>query len=161
MQALLPAAAELAAALRTRRQTLAVVESSSGGLISAALLAQPGASAYFVGGAIVYTAAAREGLLGITAEDMAGLRSASEPYARLLGRRIRAKLGADWALVETGAAGPGGNRYGDAAGHCCLAWVGEATELARTVETGLIDRVANMRIFADAALGFAIGALGS
>ena len=161
MQTLLPAAAELAATLRTRRQTLAVVESSAGGLIGAALLAQPGASAFFLGGAIVYTAAACKGLLGITVEEMVGLRSSSEPYALLLGRRVRAKLGADWALVETGAAGPTGNRYGDAAGHSCLALVGDATERARTIETGMTDRVANMRMFASAAMDLAKEALDS
>ncbi len=111
---LLPAAA-LAARLRARRETIAVVESSAGGLIPAALLAQPGASAYFLGGAIVYTATAREALLGITPADVAGLRSSSEPYAQLLARRVRERLGATWGLAETGAAGPSGNRYGDAA----------------------------------------------
>ena len=41
--------------LKARGETIAIAESSAGGLISAALLAIPGASAYFVGGAVVYT----------------------------------------------------------------------------------------------------------
>ncbi len=151
MQTLLPAAAALAAALRARGSTLAVVESSAGGLISAALLAQPGASAFFLGGATVYTGAARESLLGIGTADMVGLRSSSEPYAMLLARRMRERLGTVWALAETGAAGPTGNRYGDAAGHTCLAIAGPV-ERMRTIETGSSDRVANMRQFAAAAL---------
>ena len=151
MQSLLPAAAELAALLRARRETIAVGESSTGGLISAALLAQPGASAYFLGGAVIYTGAARQALLGITDSDMAGLRSASEPYALLLAQRVRAKLGTTWGLAETGAAGPTGNRYGDAAGHSCLALAGPSAHV-RTLETGSGDREGNMRVFAAAAL---------
>ena len=151
MQTLLPTAAQLATILRVRGQTIAVVESSAAGLISAALLAQAGASAYFLGGAVVYTAAAREALLGITPVEMAGLRSSSEPYALLLATRARERLGATWGLAETGAAGPTGNRYGDAAGHTCLAISGPV-ELVRTLETGSAHREANMRLFAEAAL---------
>ena len=151
MQTLLPAATQLAALLRARRETLAVVESSAGGLISASLLAQPGASAFYVGGATVYTAAAREALLGITATEMAGLRSSSEPYALLLARRVRERLGTVWGLAETGAAGPAGNRYGDRAGHSCLAIAGPV-ERTHTIETGSADREANMRQFALASL---------
>jgi nicotinamide-nucleotide amidase len=151
MQDLLSAAGKLGERLRARGETVAVGESSAGGLIAAALLAQPGASAYFVGGAVVYTAAAREALLGITPLEMKGMRSSSEPYALLLARRLRERLGANWGLAETGAAGPSGNRYGDAAGHSCLA-VSGPVELVRTIETGSADRTANMRLFAAAAL---------
>jgi PncC family amidohydrolase len=158
MQSLVTLAAPLAARLRARGETVAVAESSAGGLIAAALLAQPGASAFFVGGAVVYTAQARAALLGITAADMAGLRSASEPYARLLARRLRERLGATWGLAETGAAGPSGNRYGDAPGHSCLALAGPV-EWVRTLETGASDRAGNMRAFAAAALALLAEAL--
>ena len=70
-------AGRVAALLVERGQTIAVAESSAGGLISAALLACPGASRYFLGGAVVYTASARAGLLGITAEDLVGMRPAT------------------------------------------------------------------------------------
>ena len=151
MQDLLAAAAHLGERLRARGETVAIAESSAGGLIAAALLAQPGASAFFRGGAIVYTRQAREGLLGITAADMQGLRSATEPYALLLARRLRERLDATWGLAETGAAGPSGNSYGDAPGHSCLAISGLA-DAVRTLETGSADRVANMRAFAAGAL---------
>lgn len=144
-------AARVAGRLRERRETVAVAESSAGGLIAAALLAVPGASRYFLGGAVVYTAGAREALLGIGAAEMAGLRSSSEPYAELLAKTLRQRLGADWGLAETGAAGPTGNSYGDAAGHTCLAVAG-ARETVRTLETGSPDRAGNMRVFAIAAL---------
>ena len=151
MQGLLVPAGRLGERLRGRGETVAVAESSGGGLISAALLAQAGASAFFLGGAVVYTAQAREALLGITAADMAGLRGASEPYALLLARRLRERFGATWGLAETGAAGPTGNRYGDAAGHSCFAISGPV-EAVRTIETGVGDRQENMRLFAAAAL---------
>jgi PncC family amidohydrolase len=157
MQDLLDKAELLAGLLRARGETVAVSESSSGGLVSAALLAQPGASVYFRGGAVTYTKQARSGLLGIGAEEMRGIRSASEPYALLVARRLRERLEADWGLVETGAAGPSGNSYGDAAGHCCLAISGPI-ERSITIETGSPDRIANMRAFAAAALALLIEA---
>ena len=137
--------------LNERGQTVAVSESSTGGLVSAALLAVPGASAYFLGGGIIYTRSARDALLGIGDADMKGLRSSSEPYARLAARAIRDRLGADWGLSETGAAGPTGNRYGDAAGHTCMAVAGPL-EAAKTLETGSDDRQGNMWRFAEATL---------
>jgi len=151
MDTLIPMAATLAERLKARGDTVAVGESSTGGLLAAALLAVPGASAYFTGGAVVYTVAARAGLLGLDATAMGDIRSASEPYAELLARTVRDRMGAVWGLAETGASGPSGNRYGDAAGHTCLAVAGPVTRV-RTLETGDSDREANMRVFAQAAL---------
>jgi PncC family amidohydrolase len=144
-------AATVAALLEARRETVAVAESSAGGLISAALLAVPGASAYFLGGGVIYTQAARRGLLGIADGAMAGMRASTEAYARLEARRIREVLGATWGLGETGATGPAGNRYGDAPGHACLAVAGPV-ERAVTLETARADRVANMWAFTREAL---------
>jgi nicotinamide-nucleotide amidase len=159
LSSLVPLAETLAERLKARKQTIAVAESSSGGLISAALLAVPGASAYFLGGAVVYTGKARMSLLGLTREAVAGVRSASEPYALILARTARENFGATWGLSETGAAGPTGNPYGDAAGHTCLA-VSGPVEMAMTLETGQADREANMEAFARAALGLLVTAMG-
>lgn len=158
MQTLIPLAETAADILKARRETIAVAESSAGGLISAALLAVPGASAYFIGGGVIYTARARHRLLDITKEDVTGMRSASEPYAMLLARTAKARLGATWGLSETGAAGPTGNPYGDAAGHTCIA-VSGPVELVRTLETGVEDRAENMRAFSKAALNLLMEAL--
>ena len=151
MQSLLPLAEKIAARLIERRETIAIAESSTGGLIAAALLAVPGASAYFVGGAVIYTRTARLGLLGIGDAEMAGLRPSTEPYSVLIARRVRERLGATWGLGETGASGPSGNRYGDAAGHTCVGVAGPV-ERAATLETGSADRRANMDAFAQRAL---------
>ena len=120
--------------LKARGETIAVAESSAGGLISAALLAVPGASAYFVGGGVIYTHKAREILTEIDFEKHPGMRSASEPYAALLAETMRRRLDTTWGLAETGASGPGGNRYGDAAGHSCIAIVGPKIERAAEPE---------------------------
>ena len=151
MNELAPLAAAPAALLVKSRQTVAVSESSAGGLISAALLAVPGASAYFLGSAVVYTRDARRILMDIPDEAMKGIRSASEPYAKLLASQIRQRFATDWGLSETGATGPTGNRYGDAAGHSCMAVAGPS-ESVFTLETGSGDRLGNMQVFAATAL---------
>ena len=138
------------ALLKERKCTVAVAESAAGGLISAALLAIPGASAYFLGGGVIYTREARRTLMGAP-EDVVTMRGASEEYALLMARMIRQRLGATFGLCESGASGPTGNRYGDAAGHACIAVAGPI-EQAITLETGSADREANMWQFAAAAL---------
>jgi PncC family amidohydrolase len=150
MQSLLPLAAHVGAALKRRGETVAVAESSSGGLISAALLAVPGASAYFVGGAVAYTVASRLGLLAMPREEII---PSSEVSALYLARAARAQLGATWGLAETGAAGPTGP-----AGKTFIAVCGGG-DLVRAIDTGLDDREANMRSFARSALALLAEAL--
>jgi nicotinamide-nucleotide amidase len=157
---LLPLTETIAARLKARRETIAVSESSTGGLIAAALLAVPSASAYFLGGAIAYTRQAKTLLLGLDEASLGQFRSATEGHALLLARRVREQFSATWGLAETGATGPSGNRYGDPAGHTCIAITGPV-ERVITLETGKSDRVANMRAFAAAALGQLAGCLGS
>ena len=151
MQTLMPLANEVAQRLRARKETVAIAESSTGGLISAALLAVPGASAYFTGGAVAYTRASKERFVGITKDDYKQARAATEKHALTMAQRIRGQLGATWGLGETGAAGPGGNSYGDPAGHTCIGIVGPG-QRAKMLNTGSTDRVENMELFAAAAL---------
>jgi PncC family amidohydrolase len=151
MEKLLPLAEKIAASLIARGETVGVAESSTGGLISAALLSVPGASASYRGGGVIYTPRARAALVNITKEEMDGMRGATEPYAALLASRARELLNTTWGLSETGATGPTGNRYGDAAGHSCMAVSGPTAQTI-TLETGSSDRVANMRAFALRAL---------
>ncbi len=144
-------AASVGALLKETKQSLSVSESSCGGLISATLVSIPGASEYYVGGAVVYTRTAHKGLLQVPDEAMEGVRASSEPYALLNARAVRESLGTTWAVSETGASGPTGNRYGDSAGHACIA-VSGPVERAITVETRVGDRETNMWSFARAAL---------
>ena len=151
MKALLPLAEKIATSLIARKQTIAIAESSTGGLVAAALLAVPGASAYFLGGAVIYTKSSRAALLGIGDSEMKGLRPATEDYSLLIAQLVRERHGATWGFGETGATGPSGNRYGDPAGHTCLAVAGPA-ERAITLRTGSADRLANMDAFAKRSL---------
>ncbi len=151
MKDLIPIAEQIAKKLIAAKQTIAVAESSTGGLIAAALLSVPGASAYFLGGAVVYTRDARRVLMDIPDDAMKGIRSASEPYAQLLAKQVRQRFSTHWGISETGATGPTGNRYGDAAGHSCMAISGPANTVT-TLETGSADRTANMHAFAANAL---------
>jgi|SRR5665213_1241534 len=150
-QSILLRGANVGARLKARGETVAVAESATGGLISAALLAVPGASAYFIGGGVIYTLQARRALLQIGDEATRGMRGASEPYAQLAARTVRDRCAAHWGIGETGAAGPTGNRYGDASGHSCIAIAGPRERVV-TLETGSPDRLANMNAFAAAAL---------
>ena len=153
MDALLAQGRSLAALLVARKHTVAIAESASGGLISAALLAVPGASAFYLGGSVVYTPRARHRLLGLRREDVRGLKSASEPYAALMAETVRQQFSADWGISETGASGPTGNPYGNPAGHCCFAVAGrDGATAVRTLLTGRVERWTNMIAFAAAAL---------
>ena len=151
MNDLIPLTETIAARLKARRESIAIAESSTGGLISAALLALPGASAYFLGGAVAYTRQAKILLLGLDEAALTQFRPATEGHALLLARGVKARFAASWGLAESGATGPTGNRYGDPAGHTCLAVAG-TIERSITLETASAERLANMHAFARAAL---------
>jgi len=163
LQDLMPYAERIAEKLKARKETVSVGESSTAGLVSAALLAVPGASAYFIGGAVVYTRVSRTELLRVTEEEFAAMKDitpSTEPYALLFARKIKERLGTSWAVGETGTAGPTGSRYGHAAGHSCIAVIGPNGERAATIETANGDRMNNMRTFSISALELFEKALG-
>jgi nicotinamide-nucleotide amidase len=158
VQDLMARADKAALVLKDRGETIAVAESSTGGLIAAALLALPGASAYFLGGAVVYTQVARRALLDLPDLSTLAMRASTEQYALLLAKTARQRFSATWALAESGATGPSGNRYGDPPGHSCIAVVGRG-ESAITLETGSADRLGNMHAFTAAALDLLLDVL--
>ena len=160
LQDLLPQAERIAAKLKAGNETISIAKSSTAGMLSAALLAVPGASAYFLGGAVVYTRQSRAELLGVSEAELVGITPSTESYALLFARKIRAKLATAWSVGETGTAGPTGSRYGHNAGHSCIAVIGPNGERSITVETGNSDRVDNMRAFSIAALDLLEKALG-
>jgi len=160
MQELIPLAEKIAVILKERGETIAVAESSTGGLISAALLSIPGASAYFIGGAVVYTLKARRAMIDVPDSAFAGIKSVTEEGAMILARAARTRFAVTWSIAEIGASGPTGNRYGDPSGHSCIAISGPI-ERSVTVETGSKDRVGNMIDFAAAALNLMVESLSS
>ena len=144
-------AAEVATELKTRAQTVAVSESSAGGLISAALLAIPGASAYYLGGGVIYTREARRILLEIPDEDVRHVVPLSEDYVTRCAVAMRTKLGATWSVAEIGTTGPTGSRYGIPAGVCWLVVDGPVRR-SRLIENAGADREPNMWAYTQAAL---------
>ena len=151
MKELVDHAARVAALLRSRKETVAVLESSAGGLISAALLGVAGASDYYLGGAVIYTGRAWHALRDFDKSVLGGYRSATPEHALVRARLARERFGATWGIGETGAAGPTGNRYGDPAGHACFAVAGPR-EISAVLRTGLTDRLQNMHLFTIEAL---------
>ncbi|MFT5530065.1 MAG: nicotinamide-nucleotide amidase [Candidatus Poriferisodalaceae bacterium] len=137
--------------LKERGESIAVCESSTGGLLAAALTAVPGASAYMIGGAVVYTMDARQALLSNGPRPPKGMRGATEEFAVWEATAIREVAGTTWGIGETGATGPTGNPYGDPAGHgwCAVSGPIEAT---RQILTGVSDRTGNMYAFVSSAL---------
>jgi PncC family amidohydrolase len=158
MRELMPLAERAAALLKARKQTIALNESSTGGLISAALLAVPGASAYYIGSVVVYTRQAWDVVRDFREEELGGIRAATEHNALVRAGIARGRFLTTWGVGETGAAGPTGNRYGDPAGHTCVA-VSGPMERARTLRTGKAERMENMLAFAGAALALLVECL--
>src|SRR5262249_7642938 len=94
--------------LRQRGETVAVAESSSGGLVSAALLAVAGASAYFRGGGAVYTGDAKARFLGLSSDAVSQPRAATEGPALGAGGRGRRGAGGGGGVGRARRGGPDG-----------------------------------------------------
>ena len=126
-QGMTSSSSKIAAALRAAGKTLAVAETSAGGLISAALLAESGASAFFRGGVVCYTKASKHSLLSL--EPGSTRPTATEPHAVELARAVRDRLGADYGVGESGVAGPAANSRGVMPGVCAIAVVGPGSSV--------------------------------
>ena len=151
-------AKKIAELLRERKETISVAESSVGGLLSASLLAVPGASEYYMGGTVVYTMRARRKLLGLSKEILNTQEPLTETYVSLLAKTIRERLRSDWGIAELGATGPGGTPYGHPPGICVLA-VSGPKNLSKYLETQSADREDNMCVFLEEGLNLLIKAL--
>ena len=141
----------IAEKLKSKGQTISVSESSTGGLVSAALLSVPGASAYFKGGSVIYTLASRRIFLGLSKSDIEGLEPMTEKMAIKFADKTRAVLDSDWAIAELGIAGPTGSPYGIGPGNSVVAIAGPENSSIK-IETGVSDREKNMQAFTEQAL---------
>ncbi|MEQ9519176.1 MAG: CinA family protein [Parvibaculum sp.] len=158
MDTLLPLAKKVADLLKTRGETIAVGESSVGGLVSASLIAQAGASAFYVGGTIIYTPQAGRVLRAGAGIDLKGQTPLTPGFVEVLADGFRRQMGTDWATAEMGAAGPSGSPYGPGPGTGAVAVAGPVLR-GRLVETGSADRMSNMRSFGQAKLELLIECL--
>lgn len=139
-------AQEIAKILMQRKETVSVAESTTGGLISAALLEVPGASAYYTGGSVVYTMASRKAFLDIDKGKVAGLKPLTTEMVGVFADAARAKLSATWGIAELGASGPSDSPYGHPAGSSVIGISGPVSA-AIDIRTGSADRADNMAQF--------------
>jgi len=158
MESLLPLAEVAASLLKKRGETLAVSESSVGGLVSAALIAQPGASAFFLGSTVIYTREAGRILRDGAAINLKGLEPMTPEFVQVLADGFRHQMSSDWATSEMGASGPAGSPYGPKPGTACVAISGPISK-GLLIETKSDDRVGNMRAFGQAQLKLLIACL--
>ncbi|MBI3965711.1 MAG: CinA family protein [Chloroflexi bacterium] len=152
-------AERVAAQLVKRRETLAIAESSTGGLVSHLLTNVPGSSAWFAGGLVAYSNAAKTDVAGVDPEIVrAG--AVGEAAATALARGARTLFGVTWGVGETGIAGPQtGRRSSKPAGLVAVAVAGPDVTRALHLETGLTDREPNKWAFARAALRLLVESL--
>jgi nicotinamide-nucleotide amidase len=146
--------------LTEHSHSISVAESSTGGLISANLLSVPGASRYFMGGAVIYTIKSRLAFLDLDRERIKKLKPLTEEMALEFARAARAKLDTTWGIAELGVAGPGGTTYSDAIGISVIALSGPV-DASVTITTDSNDREENMETFTDEALQFLVQTLES
>ncbi len=158
METLLPLAKKVAETLKARSESIAIGESAGGGLVSAALIAQPGASAFFLGGTVIYTPQAGRALRDRTTLNLKGLEPLTPAFAQELADGYRRQMQCQWTTSEMGAAGPAGSPYGPKPGTAVVAVSGPISR-ARMVETGSADRITNMRAFGRAQLELLIECL--
>ena len=110
--------------LTERGETVAFAESTAGGLITAAVITVPGASAVIPGSLIAYGNRPKIDLLGVPRELLKEHGAVSAECARAMAERVRALMGTTWGVAETGIAGPGGGSPGKPAGGVYLAIAG-------------------------------------
>ncbi|KAL5497843.1 hypothetical protein ACEPAH_2774 [Sanghuangporus vaninii] len=144
---------KIAPILTERKQSVAVAETACGGLISAALLSVPGASAYYKGGLTLYTLPSRIAYAGWTEESVKGYSGPTPEIVVGLAKNALRTLKPTYVIGESGTAGPtGGTNRNRTPGYVALAVVSEEGEVKREVETGTSERDVNMIKFAEAAL---------
>ena len=117
--------------LTERKKTLAMAESCTGGCIAHRVTNVPGASAVFLGGFVTYSNESKQKFLGVRAETLAAHGAVSEAVAREMAEGARLQLGADFAIVVTGIAGPGGGTKEKPVG---TVFIGLAGEFGTVVE---------------------------
>ncbi len=158
MESLLPLAEKASDLLKSRGEKIAVSESSVGGLVSAALIAQPGASAFFLGSTVIYTREAGRVLRDRSILKLEGLEPLTPEFAQAMADGFKIQMGSDWSTSEMGAAGPAGSPYGPKPGTAVVAVSGPVSK-GRLVETGSAFRAQNMRLFGKAQLELLIECL--
>ncbi|GJJ14632.1 hypothetical protein Clacol_008898 [Clathrus columnatus] len=158
-QPIRPILSSIAAILRERNQTVSVIETATGGLISACLLATPGASAYYRGGLTLYSLESRITFAGWTQEDINTYKGPTPQVVSKLAKRIQSQFSTTYTICESGTAGPTTRNF-TSPGYVALAIASDSGEVTtREVSTGSSDRESNMVAFTEAALNLFLDVL--
>jgi PncC family amidohydrolase len=124
-------AALLAAALRSRQLRLVTAESCTGGLVAKLMTDLPGSSEYFHGGAVVYSDAMKEGILGVPGKLISTEGAVSRAVVTAMASGALQRFGADCAIGISGIAGPSGGTRAKPVGTVWIAAEGPGGAWAR------------------------------
>ena len=117
--------------LKQRHQTIATAESCTGGRLAAALNAQSGSSAYYMGSVVAYDNTIKEQVLGVKHDTLEKYGAVSEQTVREMAEGVRALMNTDYAIATSGIAGPTGGTPDKPIGTVWIAW---ATPKGTTAE---------------------------
>ncbi len=137
--------------LAERKQTVATAESCTGGLVAELLTDVPGSSAYFLGGVVSYSNAAKSAMLGVPAAMLQREGAVSEPVVRAMAEGVRDRFGADFAVATSGISGPDGGTPEKPVG---TVWIALATAGRTHADSFVfqVDRSRHRRLSAQVAL---------
>ena len=137
--------------LSDRGMTIAVAESCTGGLIAARITDNPGSSAYFAGGVVAYSNAAKSELLGVPAAVLEEHGAVSDPVVRAMAEGVRERFGVDIGIATTGISGPDGGTPAKPVGLVHIALAREGATFADSFEFRL-DRTRHRMLTSQVAL---------
>ena len=108
--------------LKQQGMTIATAESCTGGRLAAALNAQSGSSAYYMGSVVAYDNSVKTNILGVSPETLNTDGAVSESTVRQMAEGVRTLLHTDYAIATSGIAGPTGGTPDKPVGTVWIAW---------------------------------------
>ena len=123
--------------LKERLQTIATAESCTGGRLAAALNAQSGSSAYYMGSVVAYDNRIKEQVLGVAHDTLVEYGAVSEQTVREMAEGVRALMNTDYAIATSGIAGPTGGTKDKPVGTVWIAWTTPIGTEARCFHFGV------------------------
>ena len=108
--------------LKQQGMTIATAESCTGGRLAAALNAQSGSSAYYMGSVVAYDNSVKTNVLGVSPETLNTDGAVSESTVRQMAEGVRTLLHTDYAIATSGIAGPTGGTPDKPVGTVWIAW---------------------------------------
>ena len=123
--------------LKVRKQTIATAESCTGGRLAAALNAQSGSSAYYMGSVVAYDNRIKEQVLGVAHDTLLEWGAVSEQTVREMAEGVRALMNTDYAIATSGIAGPTGGTPDKPVGTVWIAWAMPEGTIAKCFHFGV------------------------